>query len=81
MGVEPEGHFCNGEDHKHPHPIDTGDKCYCEECYDEQKVKDKAMDIAKESLKIIPTALLFAALKALGWLFIGIAALKFTGVI
>ena len=26
-------------------------------------------------------ALLFGALKALGWLFIGIAALKFTGVI
>ena len=81
MGMEPEGHFCNGEDHKHPRPIDTDEKCYCEECYNNQEIKDKAMDIAKESLKIVPTALLFGALKALGWLFIGIAALKYTGVI
>jgi hypothetical protein len=57
----------------------------CEKCghpnpYDKETA-DKALAVAKEALKTVPMALLFGALKALGWLFIGIAALKYVGVI
>ena len=70
------------------HSVDFGTKNVtwkCEKCgtanpYDKETA-DKALAVASESLKALPAALLFGALKAIGWLCIGIAALKFTGVI
>jgi hypothetical protein len=54
--------------------------CGHESPYDKETT-DKALEVAKEGLKAVPMALFFGALKALGWLFIGIAALKYVGVI
>jgi hypothetical protein len=70
------------------HSVDFGTKKVtwkCSKCgtaneYDKETV-DKALDVAKEGLKAVPMALFFGAIKAVGWLCIGIAALKFTGVI
>jgi hypothetical protein len=70
------------------HSVDFGTKKVtwkCSQCgheneYDKETA-DKALEVAKEGMKAVPVALLFGALKALGWLFIGIAALKFAGVI
>ena len=53
--------------------------CGAENPYDKETV-DKALELAKESLKAIPAALFFGALKAIGWLCIGIAALKYVKV-
>ena len=54
--------------------------CGTENPYDKETA-DKALEVAKGALKTVPVALFFGALKAIGWLCIGIAALKFTGVI
>ena len=77
------------------HKVDFGNgtatwkcsNCGTENPYDKETA-DKALAIAAESLKTaaeslktIPAALLFGALKAIGWLCLGIAALKFSGVI
>jgi FtsH-binding integral membrane protein len=57
----------------------------CRQCGYENKLDketvDRAFGMAAKGLAFAPVALLFGSIKALGWLFIGIAALKWTGVI
>jgi hypothetical protein len=55
-------------------------KCGHENEYDKETT-DKALWVAKEGLKTVPAVLFFEALKAVGWLCIGIAALKWVKVI
>lgn len=57
----------------------------CEKCGHENKLDkettDRALRVAERALISVPIALTFGAMKAVAWLLLGVAALKFVGVI
>jgi hypothetical protein len=55
-------------------------KCGFENEFPKEQIEKMQASMIK-MLAFMPSALLFASLKALGWLFIGIAALKFVNII